>query len=280
MDLTYVSLLLFFLITVAYFYYFKQEVDFTASDDNYGEYTSSNMTRLGLYFIVVLLQQYIFNLISTVNKCGGTVGKNILSTLILTIIPWVLIFGSVIMMLIVYPGLKSSFADVVGYFFIYEDANNILGSIIVDTNLEETLNNSLGQNSSETKPFKIAAEAIMKLCGNKGILVNAMNPVNFENIWSVLQPLVVPEVKADAPKLNNFKSQLKELVYRKDNIGEGMWYIYTGILLSSIVSYNLISRGCEKSLKQIEDAKKKYTDTVKKNEPKKLNDYADKPYQL
>ena len=280
MDLTYTSLLVFFLITTIYFYYFKQEVDFSASDINYGDYTSSNMMRLGLYFIVVLLQQYIFNLISTVNQCGGTLGKNVLSTLILTIVPWVLIFGSVIMMLIVYPGLKSAFADVVGYFFIYEKANDILGSIIVDTNLEETLNKSLGENSANTKPFKIAAEAIMKLCGNKGILVNAMNPVNFENIWSVLQPLVVPEVKEDASKLNTFKAQLKELVFRKDNIGEGMWYIYTGILLSSIVSYNLISRGCEKSLKQIEEAKKKYAETVKKTEPKKLNEYADKPYQL
>jgi hypothetical protein len=37
----------------------------------------------------------------------------------------------------------------------------------------------------------------------------------------------------------------------KDNIGEALWYIYTAILISSIVYYNLATRGCVKSVDQI-----------------------------
>ena len=41
------------------------------------------------------------------------------------------------------------------------------------------------------------------------------------------------------------------LVTIKDNIGEAVWYIYTAILISSIVYYNLATRGCVKSVDQI-----------------------------
>jgi hypothetical protein len=241
------------------------------------------MSRLALYFFVVLVQQFSFNMAATVQRCGGTVGKNLVSTLMITIIPWTFIFGSVIMALIVYPGLKSAFADVVGYFFIYTDANNILGKIIVDTDLENTISKSVaeaGETASGEKStgLRKAAEAIMKLCGNKGILVNSMNPDNFNSVWGVLTPLITPDVNEAARA--SYKKQLKELIIKKDNIGEGLWYIYTGLLLTSIVSYNLISRGCNKDLKQIADARAKYLATTAKTEARTAAKTAGKEYTL
>ena len=47
------------------------------------------------------------------------------------------------------------------------------------------------------------------------------------------------------------QTQLLNLVSLKDNIGEAFWYIYTAILISSIVYYNLATRGCVKSVDQI-----------------------------
>jgi hypothetical protein len=34
------------------------------------------------------------------------------------------------------------------------------------------------------------------------------------------------------------------LVVTRDNIGEAMWYIYTGILITSIVQLKIATRGC------------------------------------
>jgi hypothetical protein len=47
------------------------------------------------------------------------------------------------------------------------------------------------------------------------------------------------------------KQKLLDLVVLKDNIGEAFWYVYTSILISSIVYYNLATRGCVKSVDQI-----------------------------
>jgi hypothetical protein len=40
------------------------------------------------------------------------------------------------------------------------------------------------------------------------------------------------------------QNHLFELVVTRDNVGEAMWYIYTGLLLTSIVQLKITSRGC------------------------------------
>jgi hypothetical protein len=50
----------------------------------------------------------------------------------------------------------------------------------------------------------------------------------------------------------DLKQQFLDLVIYRDNIGEGMWYIYTGLLLSTILKYNINNRGCTKSVAQIQ----------------------------
>ena len=74
-----------------------------------------------------------------------------------------------------------------------------------------------------------------------------MNPDNFLDIWKTLKPLMNAGVYEDT----NIQTQLLNLVSLKDNIGEAVWYIYTAILISSIVYYNLATRGCVKSVDQI-----------------------------
>ena len=237
--------------------------------ETYGEYATSNMSRLLMYFIIVVMEQFGFNLATIVDKCGGTVGKNIAMSMLMTVVPWSLVFGSVIMLLIVYPGLKSAFSDVVGYFFVYSEADEILGTLIVDTNIEETINKAkavdANSDGKQTAEMKKAAEAIMKMCGNKGILINTMNPENYEDIWSVLQPLMSPTVTEEQKE--EYKVRLFELIAKKDNIGEGMWYIYTGLFLSSIVSYNVISRSCTNSVANMKDQYKKFLNSPKDKVP-------------
>lgn len=51
---------------------------------------------------------------------------------------------------------------------------------------------------------------------------------------------------------SDLKQQMLNLVIYRDNIGEAMWYIYTGLLLSTILKYNINNRGCVKSVTQIQ----------------------------
>jgi hypothetical protein len=43
------------------------------------------------------------------------------------------------------------------------------------------------------------------------------------------------------------------LVVKKDNIGEMLWYIYTGLLLTSIVQLKITTRGCTMNPKTMEE---------------------------
>ena len=75
-----------------------------------------------------------------------------------------------------------------------------------------------------------------------------MYPDNCLDIWTTLKPLMTPGSFENA----EIKQNLLDLVVLKDNIGEALWYIYTAILISSIVYYNLATRGCVKSVEQIQ----------------------------
>jgi hypothetical protein len=56
----------------------------------------------------------------------------------------------------------------------------------------------------------------------------------------------------------------------KDNIGEAFWYVYTAILISSIVYYNLATRGCVKSVDQLKSDHEAYVQS--QEEAKKQED--------
>jgi hypothetical protein len=274
MDLSLLSSFVFFFLTYVYYYKLKLPLGLApegkpgymsggTSMDSYATYMSSNNSNLLMYLLIVVTSQFGINLYSVIQKCGGTVGKNVLVAFMMTVVPWTLIFGSVLALLVVYPGLKSAFADVVGYFAISGDANEILSTILVDTKINSKINAGGaddGDESAETK--QSTAEAIMKLCGNKGILINTMNPENFNDMWSILKPLLKPVYKKtdNDTQTNLFKKkeELFALVVKKDNIGEAFWFIYTGLLLMSIVSYNLTSRACEKDLEKMKQEQADY----------------------
>lgn len=74
-----------------------------------------------------------------------------------------------------------------------------------------------------------------------------MNSDNFLNIWDILKPLMNTGIYDNI----EIKTNLLDLVVLKDNVGEALWYIYTAILISSIVNYNLATRGCVKDISQI-----------------------------
>lgn len=132
--------------------------------------------------------------------------------------------------------MKSAFSDVVGYFAVSSKASDVLSNIL---------------STADADKSKEAADAIMKIYGNKSILINQFSTRNFNELWDTLQPLM-------SPNASQWKQPLLDLVVLKENIGEGMWYIYTAILVSSIVYYNLATRGCVKSASQMKQDRDAY----------------------
>lgn len=250
MDISLQSLIFFIIITIIYFAFpsiGKPQLTLTdlETEDNKMNFYTKNMKSLAFYLGVVVVSQLFLNVGYLMAKCGGSLDKNIGAAALFTFIPWILIFGVLLAVLIIFPGFKSAFSDVIGYYVVAGGANEIFSSILMGTDLNEMIEKT--DNPERRSELTKAAEAIIKIVGNKSILINQMNPDNFLSVWDTLKPLM----NAGSYENIEMKQQLLNLVVLKDNIGEAFWYVYTAILISSIVYYNLATRGCVKSVEQI-----------------------------
>jgi hypothetical protein len=278
MDNSYLNIFTFLLTTLFYYMILKPPLDYkTVSDGElYKNYTTSNYVSLAVYLLLVMVVQFIVNSSIIAQKCGGSISENMGAAGIFTFIPWTLIFGVTIIILVIYPGFKSAFSDVIGYYWISNQANDLLVELLMQQNVEDSLakgttpatpatpaapeaNTVGGKNTSQKggddkQAIREVADLILKLCGNTSILINQMTPRNFEPYWSLLTPLKKPKYQNDnAAETQTLKKQLFDLTVTRDNIGETLWYVYTGLLLTSIVQLKITTRGCASNPKIMEE---------------------------
>ena len=264
-TIPYISLVTFILITILYFTVSifgrpALTLDILNEDGLIG-YNKKILISLGIYLLVIVVIQVLLNSVYITVKCGGNTGQNILPAFIITLIPWILIFGVMIAVLFIFPGFKSAFSDVIGYYAVSWKANQIFADLLIDTNINEKINEE--NDPDKKKELSAAADAIIKIFGNKSILINQMNINNFIGTWNILNPLKKPIYQSvngtDPSSVIQLKEALLSLIVIKENIGEALWYVYTAILISSIVYYNLATRNCNQSVSQIQESANAYT---------------------
>jgi hypothetical protein len=308
---SYLNIISFFITTVFYYLSLKPTIDSSAfSDKNsqaYIDYKGNQYLYLGVYFLLVMVVQFVVNTSIITSNCGGNISDNIGFAGFITFIPWTLIFGVILLILIIYPGFKSAFADVIGYFYVSSSANKIITELLVNKDLENSLESNVGTGSNSAKPdintnviedslknnmtpgiptnpnqiggqavnkkeLEKAADAIVKICGNSSILINQMVPENFDDYWKILNPLKKPIYQDDSnPKTQEMKNELFELVTIRDNIGEAMWYIYTGLLVVSIIQMKIATRGCVNSQATMEKNYQQFLENEKQAQEAKAN---------
>ena len=243
---SYLNMLTFLLTTIVYYLVLKPKITYNQfiDPDEYKKYTKNNYTNLGIYLVIVMAIQFLVNAASITSMCGGSIQDNIGAAALYTFIPWTLMFGILMVTLTMYPGFKSAFADVIGYFFISSSANKVLTDLLIDKNVQQKIDGNAVPTAEQKKYMEDAADAIIKICGNMSILINQIVPSNFTEYWDILKPLMKARYQNDSPETVEKQNQLFELVMTRDNIGEAMWYIYTGLLITSIVQLKLTTNGC------------------------------------
>jgi len=281
-----------FLITTLIYYLIKPKINLDIINDTekYKKYMKTNYIYLAIYILLVIVVQFIINASIITNTCGGSISENMGAAGLITFIPWTLIFGSIIIVILLFPGFKSAFSDVIGYYYVSSSANKLLSDLLINQEVnkilhpenepqqlntstdntstpvlqpvspqENEINNKepnitggntkrkiKGGNNTNIDEQKLqqVASAIVKICGNTSVLINQIVPLNFNKYWEILKPLIKPEYRDDKQK----QTDLFDLVVTRDNIGEAMWYIYTGILLAMIVQLKIVTRGCVNSV--------------------------------
>jgi hypothetical protein len=229
------------------------------------DYQATQYKNLGIYLFIIVVTQFFLNIYVIVGKCGGNVKDNIGTAASYTILPWISLFGFVLIMLTSFPGFKRSFSDVIGYFYVSSSANKIMTELLVDQNIQEHIDDTNMTSSEKDKIAKVA-DTIIKICGNTSILINRMVPSNFEEFWRILSPLKKEKYKpiqSDNEYTENdeaipLKMKLLELVVTKDNVGEAMWFVYTGVLIVSIISMKISTNKCYMSVTTMEKNYKQF----------------------
>lgn len=251
MNSSYLSLLLFIIVTIFYFVVLKAPkltLSILQDEQGYLSYQKGLYTKLFIYFMIVVLTQFGVNVSSIISTCGGSVSQNIGSAALLTFIPWFFIFGVLLVVLVIFPGWKSAFSNVIGYFVVSGQANSILSDLLVVEDVNSEILNASGQDVKTRDALQEAASAIVKLNSNMSLLINQIVPDNFIKYWSILTPLMKEKYQQDPVALDEIQQKLLNLVVLRDNVGEAMWYIYAAILLTSIVQYKIATQGCTPDL--------------------------------
>uniref|UniRef100_A0A6C0E5F7 Uncharacterized protein n=1 Tax=viral metagenome TaxID=1070528 RepID=A0A6C0E5F7_9ZZZZ len=209
------------------------------------------------YFALVIISQISLNVMAMYFKCGGDFVDSLTNATSLTILPWSLIFGVVIITIMMFPGFKSAFSDVIGYFYISSKSNEVLNTLLVDKNIRMD-----NLQPSDKDKMRDAADLVMKIYGNTSILINQMVPSNFVQLWDQMRILRKPEYQDDNNSTTaGLKEKLFGLVVTRENVGEAMWYIYTGFLIISLVKMNIETRGCSSNIDVMESKYKQFLST-------------------
>jgi hypothetical protein len=267
---SYINIVTFILTTIFYYMALKPNLSYDVIVDvkKYEEYNKNTYLYLGIYLVLTMLIQFGVNASVISTTCGGSITENIGAAGILTFIPWTLIFGVIIIVLMIYPGFKSAFSDVIGYFYISSSATKIITELLVNRDVEKKLTGT--ETKEEKEALDDAADIIVKICGNTSILINQIVPDNFLNYWKILNPLMKLKYRDDnSQETKDIRQQLFELVVTRDNIGESLWYIYTGILLTSIVQLKITTRGCNNNSATMEKNYKAFLDKEAEEKAKK-----------
>jgi hypothetical protein len=288
---TYFNIIVFVLTTMAYFMAFQPKllVETLNNPEQQAKYTKNSHFMLIVYFVFIVMFQFAINTSILASQCGGSLTLNLGTSFLLTFLPWTLIFGLVIIVLVVFPYFKSVFSDVVGYFIIANSANTLLNELLINPTVQNQIdslsgsdpsgsdnNTNISSSLSESelnapvpelekiiggasqKEYQETADVILKLFGNMSILINQIVPSNFLSYWDILKPLMKEKYQNENSDTINLKQKLLDIVVTRDNIGEGFWYGYTAVFLISLVQYYIISRGCVKNTQQMQDNYKQF----------------------
>lgn len=234
MNLSILSLVLFIILTLAY---------------SIIKYFVGGRIITFIYFGLIFITQFFLNLSLTDEICGFKQPALAFST---TLIPWVIIFGSLNVLFMVFPGWKAPFSNTFGYL-----AARVGG-------IKATFNAIL--------PPKISNKALQAIYEDNSLIINEITPSNFNDFWNKMQSsgMLANGVSETA------KTALFKLVNLKDIVAEFVWYLLAGVLISSI-TFNYISGSkCKRSAEFM----KKQHDEWKDNTKKEKTDTEGKQYYV
>jgi len=227
--------IIYFIIITLFFVFFNVNNIFKTKDITNTILASDNLTINSIYLLFLVLGTYFINVFISKAMCSQTIQWGYV--LMITLLPWIIIFVSLYFILKLFPGWISPFSNTIGYSVIgLLGVEKIYGSIF-----------KTGQEASENTEV---VKAIANMNSNRSKFVNQIstNVDDFNTFFDNMKELIKEDGNSDGTN----KLKLYQLLIIKQFVGKIVWYVLAGILICSI-SYNLIiNMTCEKSLEELQ----------------------------
>ena len=237
------STIIYFMLATLCFAFFTISNIFQASSYEKVEDAVNNNIINSVYILLLVVGSYFINANISKSMCSQSIQWSYI--LMITLLPWVIIFVSLYFILKLFPGWVAPFSNTIGFVII-----GLLG-------VEKTYKDIFKSNKDAVGNSELI-KAIANMNSNKTQFINQISTdlKEFDKFFAdsaeTLKPDHLPH-----------KLELYKLLVVKQALGKIVWYVLAGILISSI-SYNLvISMACEKSLEEI---KKDFDSAREKNE--------------
>jgi len=228
------ALIYFFVITLLYFI-FKYKA---------GDNKQQKMIWGGIYVCLLVVGEYMINLSLTSAICGESQWGLAMTV---TLIPWILIFGILNLLLMLFPGWLSPFSNTLGY--LVAKLSGLAGT------LDQILLPEVTKEYKKTNPGM--AEALEHIYSDKSLLINEVNSSNFDAFWSRMTNAGLFKPSAGGPD-GTLGKKLANLVRLKEIVAEFIWYMLTGGLVTSVGYNYIVTSGCTRSLADMQKRHAEY----------------------
>jgi hypothetical protein len=167
-----------------------------------------------LFLMVVIIFMYFINVSVMQSKCSS-VNSTVFKA---TFLPWVFMFGSMVIALLIFPQWKNPFSNTFGY---------IIARLAGGT---QSLLNLL-RPGSET--------SLRYVYDNPSLLINQFTPLNFD--------VVLEGFKNELVITEENKENFRKIVKLKDVVAEWIWYLLTASVVISTSYTMMMNAECTKS---------------------------------
>lgn len=230
------SIIWFFIVTTIY-----TIVDYNARKKMGQDNTSKSKMYFAIYALLVGVGEFFINLGVTSAMCGSAQWA---TAMMVTVFPWGLIFGILVLLLSMFPGWLAPFSNTFGYgVAVLAGLNTVLADILEPK--------PKGKKNAETQAMD---EALAHIYSDKSLLINEVTVSNFDYFWNMMQGVFQKGVYSNA----DMKGQLYSMVVLKDAVASYMWYLLAGLLITS-VSYNyIVNAACSNSAQDMQKRHDEY----------------------
>lgn len=246
-----VPMLWFIFVTIFYFMFKLKTTD-----------PKSLQVYYSIYLLFVILGEYFINLGITKTICGSNQWN---SAVIVTVFPWIIIFGMINILLNVFPGWLIPFSNTIGY-GVAKMAG--LGELSSDLFIKPE-----DFKEGTDKELKMAIE---KIYVDKSTFINEIyydeSKGDNQDFWKSIKDIIVekPPAGSNYESLDEMKKLFVSFLRLKDIVAEFIWFTIAGLLVTSLSFNYIINIGCKKTIQEMKDTNQKYNDEKKVSDKDKI----------